>query len=71
MNGLIGINVRIVPHFYISLEALLQAAYSREYSDYKQFEGEGKILGVYGGETRKQYIAELRPISAFNIIYQF
>ena len=71
LNILSGVNVRLLPHLYISTEAFLQTAYRWQKEDYRQYEGEDLVLTVSGGRVIKRLIVDLQPISAIHLIYQF
>ena len=71
LNLLTGVNIRIVPHLYLSTEAFLQTAYRWQKSDYRQYEGEELELTVWGGRLIKRWIVDLQPVSAIHLIFQF
>lgn len=70
-EALAGINARVISNLYLSIESSFLFGFRKAKYDYKQHEGEMLLLTAYGGGTRKRYIADLRPISAVQIIYQF
>jgi hypothetical protein len=71
LEGLAGINLKIISGFYLSFESSFLVGYRKSIGDYKQREGEMLLLTTSGGATRKRYIANFRPISAVQLIYQF
>jgi hypothetical protein len=71
LNLLVGLNVRIIQHLYVSTEAYLQTAYRWQKEDYQQYEGGDLELTVRGGRIIKRLIVDLQPVSAIHLIYQF
>ncbi len=71
LDALAGINVKVISRLFLSVESRLLLGFRKSKNDYKQYEGEMFLLTAYGGGTRKRYIANLQPISAVQIIYQF
>jgi hypothetical protein len=71
LNGITGVNVKIFQNFYINFESNLILAYRHAKNDFQRFNGEQLVLTVEGGGNKKRYLADLRPLSAIQIIYNF
>lgn len=69
MNSLLGIDVRIVNHLFLSAEVSLRLAYRQQYTD--RVEHWDGIVYSSGGVTLKRFIVSAEPISAVNLIYHF
>jgi hypothetical protein len=71
IEGILGMNIRIVSNFYVSVETNLLFAHQRVRYDYERLDGEMLTRTEYEGYNRTALFADISPLSAVRVIYNF